>query len=176
MTENAIVDDLTSKPPTGLLTIGKSYLVPCLRVGAAPLTYARPGEWVPVLLPEHEDSDIIKFPYLHFHLDWRFLSKRQYRLANIAYAVQREHGGRQFFDSGITYKRKKMLRESPAVHLEGLAPWFTKLKEKYKDSCLVKDMKCPHRGIDLSGCKPVEGIITCPAHGLRWNAETGRAA
>jgi len=158
-------DDLISKPPTGLLEIGKFYLVPCLRASEKPPIYALKGEWVPVLLPEHEDAEIIGIPDRHFHLDFRFLSNRQNERASIAYAVERQSKTGYGFDSGITYKRKKMMRESPAPNLYFVASWFKTLQARYKDSCLV-NMRCPHRGIDLSGCRPISGVITCPAHGL----------
>lgn len=43
---------------------------------------------------------------------------------------------------------------------------------KLKHKCIHKG-KCPHRGFDLSNEVPDEnGIITCPLHGLKFNAET----
>ena len=42
---------------------------------------------------------------------------------------------------------------------------------KLKHNC-IHNNKCPHRGYDLSNEKPINGIITCPLHGLMFNAET----
>ena len=48
--------------------VGHYYLVPCLQA-------AKPGLWLPIIGPEHEDAAIIKFPALHCHYDLRFFSK-----------------------------------------------------------------------------------------------------
>ena len=39
----------------------------------------------------------------------------------------------------------------------------------------LNKMVCPHRGADLSGIEPEDGLITCPLHGLRFCAKTGLA-
>lgn len=41
-------------------------------------------------------------------------------------------------------------------------------KSKLKHKCIHKG-KCPHRGYDLSQEVPVDGVITCPLHGLKFN-------
>jgi Rieske 2Fe-2S protein len=33
---------------------------------------------------------------------------------------------------------------------------------------------CPHRKASLGSIQPVDGIITCPLHGLRIDAATGK--
>lgn len=42
---------------------------------------------------------------------------------------------------------------------------------KLKHKCIHKG-KCPHRGFDLSGIEPVDGVITCPLHSLKFDAKT----
>jgi hypothetical protein len=32
---------------------------------------------------------------------------------------------------------------------------------------------CPHRNVQLGSMAPIDGVITCPLHGMRINAETG---
>ncbi len=44
-------------------------------------------------------------------------------------------------------------------------------KSKLKHKCIHKG-KCPHRGYDLTDVKPINGIITCPLHSLRFNSKT----
>ncbi len=44
-------------------------------------------------------------------------------------------------------------------------------KLKIKNKCIHKG-KCPHRGFDLSNELSVNGIITCPLHGLQFNSKT----
>ena len=42
---------------------------------------------------------------------------------------------------------------------------------KLKHKCIYKG-KCPHRGYDLSREVPVNGIIECPLHGLKFDEKT----
>jgi len=42
---------------------------------------------------------------------------------------------------------------------------------KLKHKCIHKG-KCPHRGYDLSNVEAFDGEITCPLHGLKFDAET----
>ena len=40
--------------------------------------------------------------------------------------------------------------------------------------CLdLEKMRCPHRNVDLSDVEPIDGVIQCPLHGLRFCAKTG---
>ena len=48
-----------------------------------------------------------------------------------------------------------------------------KLFETACDGLKMTGMKCPHRGTDLTNCPVVEGVVTCPAHGMRWRVEDG---
>lgn len=45
-------------------------------------------------------------------------------------------------------------------------------KSKFKHKCIHKG-KCPHRGYDLSNVPAIDGVITCPLHSKKFNAETG---
>lgn len=53
--------------------------------------------------------------------------------------------------------------------------WYTPAemisKSKLKHRCIHKG-KCPHRGYDLSGIEPADGVIRCPLHGLRFDSNT----
>ena len=44
-------------------------------------------------------------------------------------------------------------------------------KSKLKHKCIYKG-KCPHRGYDLSQETPINGVITCPLHGLKFDVKT----
>ena len=57
----------------------------------------------------------------------------------------------------------------------GTQDYLPELTEQFRDQALIEDRFCPHRGADLAGITPdPQGIITCPLHGLRWCARTGR--
>ncbi|MDE0360662.1 MAG: Rieske 2Fe-2S domain-containing protein [Rhodospirillaceae bacterium] len=55
--------------------------------------------------------------------------------------------------------------------------WLPALAKAHRNARITPEGTCPHQGADLSDVRPDEqGIITCPLHGLRWQAETGAAA
>ena len=76
-----------------------------------------------------------------------------------------------------TYRKDaKRLYQGPWVQYpDRYIPWLMKLTAAYQNAKLRPDMICPHRGTDLSGIEPQDDVITCPLHGLRWNAQTGEA-
>lgn len=45
-------------------------------------------------------------------------------------------------------------------------------KSSLRHNCIYKG-KCPHRGYDLSSQPIVNGVVTCPLHGLQFDANTG---
>lgn len=155
------------QPPIGRLEIGQSYWVPCVRGNFSGFGLFSIGDWIPVLLPMHQDVDLIGITEKHYHIDFRF--------------VEREVSPRDFSkiiwanmtDSGyeLEYRRRKCKREMPLDYPHAAAKWFGKLQEKFKCAKL-KNSICPHRGIDLSGCQSIAGTVTCPAHGLTFSTET----
>ena len=52
--------------------------------------------------------------------------------------------------------------------------WLEKLEEAYGDHRLKPGLICPHRGADLTGIEPVDSVVTCPLHGLRWDLTSGK--
>jgi hypothetical protein len=62
------------------------------------------------------------------------------------------------------------LKKKSDVEVSATPVRFIK-KSKLKHKCIHKG-KCPHRGFDLKDTKAVDGVITCPLHSLRFNAET----
>ena len=62
------IDSMTSPP-----VAGRFYMVPTIRYR----WNGYDGIW-PVIGPKHEDAEIIGFPHQHYHVDGRFLTKRQW--------------------------------------------------------------------------------------------------
>lgn len=134
----------------------------------------------PVMLPMHEDAEIIGFPYKHYHIDWRFVPtaffKRQYvggSWRSVFGIVL--HSSPQKNEDGFpepVMRRLKCKREFDA-YPHHLAKWKQELESKYQD-CILKTPVCPHQGVRLDNlpCNK-EGHVTCPAHGLVWNINTG---
>lgn len=176
--------------------VGKFYRVPCLltknRLADGWSTLWN-GEWIPVIGPLHRDDGPVEFPWLHWHVDLRFVSDRVFKEMEIGapatkspYAMPlqkhplgwsptnwrgEEKTGDSFVEGETIMKLRKCRRAFPAYPSRH-AFWLPKLHEEFKDVRL-KGMVCPHRGIPLDGCPRKGDVVTCPGHGLRWNVKTG---
>lgn len=156
---------------SGSFEIGRFYKVPTVRGRL----YHIERDW-PVIGPKHEDGKHISFPYQHFHIDWRFVSVRDYRrvcgraVVAVAGIVLLEGNGRPnaVLPSPVIRYRKCVREIEPFPG----APWLAELQAAFADHKL-KDMICPHRGLPLAGCPQTDDVVTCPGHGLKWNVRTG---
>lgn len=175
-------------PATKPYEVGKFYAVQCVH-GA----FYREIGWWPVMGEAHRDIEIVNFPWLHYHIDWRFVNERTYR-RYVSLDPRGEAAGafatplmlmpeddkpfsrvRRMEDAASEIRarpqRLKCKRQLPS-YPHGAAPWMARLSEHYEGACLKRNV-CPHRGYDLSREPVVDGVVTCPLHGLRWNVETG---
>lgn len=169
--------------------IGKFYKVPCVRGQWHNVTH----DW-PVMGLLHSDAEIIKFPEPHYHIDWRFVRQPFVGEEDGLYVFRRGRSvlqenystpltvGSRINVAGLpapVLRRRKCqrLHDLPFDLSVALKSWVPKLEEKYAGCKLAAGHVCPHRGFDLSH-EPVnaDGTITCPLHGLRWNAATGELA
>lgn len=175
------IDELTEPP-----VIGQFYLVPTARE----LWLNRLDAW-PILLPFHEDAEIIGFKDDHAHLDRRFMTPRQFRYAETGfytsersidgfplsrYATDGKREGGPRPRPTVEWRRRKCYREMTphCVHQMGNKAWFPRLEDAYANCRLKPGLVCPHRGAHL-GSLPVDadGNVVCPMHGLKWNLVTG---
>lgn len=156
--------------------VGRYYLVPAVRVNE---WHGFQG-WLPTLGPKHEDAEIVGFPWSHFHVDWRFAPKwlcdsfswrgPEYVLA---YPIQCPNSrGAKVIEEGPTLRRMKMKREQFEFPRRG--GWITALRHHHACDKLVNG-RCPHRGLPVEAMHRDGDILTCPGHGLRFNAITGEA-
>jgi hypothetical protein len=159
--------------------IGRYYQVPTVLGTLANCRW----DW-PVIGPLHEDAEIIGFPDLHYHIDWRFVSARLYvRMVDwygfskygashlLALPLHQGLRAHQIELPKPVIKRLMCKRDFPAYPR---ISWLNQLEEKYQD-CVLKTAVCPHRGIALDNLPCNEdGIVTCPGHGLQWNLRTGK--
>ena len=174
---------------------GRYYHRLCLRA-SWPDGHLKP-QWWPVHGPMHEDWEFIGFGYQHYHVDWRFLNRRQRALAlgddtiaavyNIpitAIVLSAEPFERAMLSErpqpdplrhqyAQTKRRRRHAEPWPPSDAFRNARWYDRLTAAYRDQQLKPGLVCPHRGADLSGITPHDGIVTCPMHGLRWRADTG---
>lgn len=158
------------------MTVGKFYRVPCVHVS----TWHAYKGWLPVLGPMHEDAEFIGFKFQHFHLDWRFVPTRLWqKLGDLNYAghhfawpIQDPDGwGRKVILEGPALRLLKCKRD-PGRFPVDRARWLGPLGKALACAKLVNGL-CPHRGIPASAMHREGDVLTCPGHGLRWNAITG---
>lgn len=123
----------------------------------------------PLIDHKHEDMENGQF-YEHYHIDTRFI--------NSAGKVDIFCSSKSFMarDLRITveetlYTRNMQLR-CISDKFSAITNVVNIIKSKLKHPCISKG-KCPHRGYDLTDIIPVNGIITCPLHGLQFWANTG---
>lgn len=168
--------------------VGSRYIVNAAYTVPNLMPYA--GALIPLLGPQHEDAEIIKFPHEHWHIDWRFVndglrgSVLNYLRKKYVFIQRREKYERESELLGLVLTQAHM----GTVHPHEMMCWrehdtwtadpsfMYALESAYADKRACKDV-CPHRGISLKGAPgdPVlPGLRVCPGHGLAWDIETGR--
>ena len=161
------VDDMTEAP-----IVGRYYLVRCVKLGSG-----SGHGWWPVTGSVHEDADL-GIPHPHLHHDVRFMSEHECRnewrdIGHVMWMVLRTTA----ITVAAQYRRRKCQRVQTSFPLPARARDTTSFEEHQQrhvgmvaEACRT----CPHRGMRLTAL-PVEadGGVTCPGHGLRWNATTG---
>lgn len=182
------IEKLTSPP-----IVGEIYRVPCMFGQIALLSKAqvKSAEWWPIMRPPHQDS--IYFPqtksiwvdndysstlveeifyeddpnsYQHYHVDPRFAPDEYYTGWEV---VNKDYHNIIDIQGKIKWQEMVCLREMPTQRL------FTGFGQRFVDDHKDKKIKCgrcPHRGVLLNSVPVIDGVITCPNHGLRFNAET----
>jgi len=144
------------------LIIGESLLVPCVINGY---------NITPIVNHPHNDVENGQ-PETHYHADYRFIHFFEEHNTpiienGIEYTVSDKTRITKTNDIQIKYFSLIVIRTSYG----GVNSPDSISKSKLKHKCIHKG-KCSHRGFDLSQVEPVDGVITCPLHGLRYNAET----
>lgn len=181
----------------GPAEVGKFYMVPCIKLlreqragffaGFHPA--ADRSGWIPVIGPEHEDRELLKFKAMHFHVDVRFLSvasldkfytpfrshpAEQQAMTLPVSTWSDGHGGYPPLKFERAMKRRQCKREMPDFPpVVSRDKRWCALENAYKGCKLKPGNICPHRGIDLTPFIKPDGTVICPGHGLRWNTATG---
>lgn len=171
------LDELTAPPE-----VGTYYLVPTVT-----------GEWFnvtkswPVIGPKHNDAQCLDFEHQHYHLDARFIFKRSDEnwfwrsvLASPLQINDRVNAGG--LPAPVWRRRlcRRLVNPAQADIIEGLAQRSERLRCHF-DQWTGKQARhdgrgwvCPHRSVPLADHAAIDGVITCPLHLLRIDAETGR--
>lgn len=172
------------KPPI----VGMTYLVP----GVTHRIFDR-ASWFPVMGTKHEDREHIGFAHDHYHPDWRFMPgwawESAQRPKGSLHGPQRAFGwplcSTDPINGGILpfgeveYRRRLCKRIVPVNTIFTTQPGGVALHRAWAG----KDAKrgahgliCPHRGTVLGSVpENADGSITCPLHGLKFCAKTGKS-
>jgi hypothetical protein len=162
------------------LVVGRSYLVPTVR-----------GMWLynirnwPIIGPRHTDADFFDFAEPHYHVDGRFLKNpnglswrdhETFRMPLHEIITYVDSEPFTFSLGPIIFRRRRCYRNYQGYPFGRSIPVAAIRKHyaghqcpKNKDGAWI----CPHRKASLGSILPVDGVITCPLHGLRINAKTG---
>lgn len=174
-------------------TVGETYRVECVFGTLSNIGWHRiPPRWWPVFTPSHQDSiyairqrtvwketdtgyigvdevyyeDDPSTPH-HYHIDPRFTPEEFYTQDEIQ---------RQSFHSTIRPESEIEIREMVCVREMPIQVLFTGFGKQFVADHAGKKMKgcdrCPHKGVALASMPVVDGRITCPAHGLKFDCET----
>lgn len=160
------------------LEVGEELLVPCASLSEVQLGEVTATAVVPVLWPPHDDPETGQ-NYRHYHADMRFFDRplsdpnplwREGRLFVISFQHIRPPAPSRIYWIPLRVE---------TAHVEGLSMFPTILDPASLHravSCrFAKANKCPHKGFNLAQVPAVDGVKTCPMHGLRVNAATGYA-
>lgn len=185
--------DRLKEPPV----VGRYYLVPSILWDREYSGYGRKvrehlraiqessgATWWPVWGIKHEDTEHFNFPYLHYHIDPRFLTRRQWahfknrRLSPLG-AVQGSPLNHSELLGGppkpVLRRKRCTSAHSEWEHCDAVS--VTSLNRAFKDTICrsgKRGLVCPHRQFPLGTVEVRDGVVTCPLHGLRIDAATGR--
>lgn len=164
------------------LVQGELILVPCFVKEDGIVHYITPVYDCP-----HSDKDSGQ-DYVHYHADYRFIPHDTHPIGNRIVAIPINDERRRDFDT-IVYLGHSVNRFNDRPTLDGgenlvwrLLPvvdpngFYNPTKESLISKENIKPKickgKCPHKGFDLSQVEAIDGVITCPLHGLRFDNKT----
>lgn len=166
------VDEMLTAP-----VVGKYYLVPTVLFEFH--SVIRP--W-PIMGTKHDDAEHLNFPHLHYHFDWRFIAPKMsiYRRSEtlqLNFGLILHYIGREL--PAPIYRRRRCQRPMPLNTIFSMVPTGMALHRAWAGKDAHRDahgLICPHRGTALGSITPQpDGSITCPLHGLKFCATTGRS-
>jgi hypothetical protein len=156
--------DRLKEPPI----VGQIYLVPTVF-----------GQWHhllrdwPVIGLKHDDVEHLNFDKVHYHLDTRFLRVPKSLLSTSPYSPLHERCNVPL--RSVRLARRTCLREP--LTFSGPADFTIKFEAAFSGRQCGKGKRgwvCPHKHFPLGSIRPIDGVLHCPLHGLRIDAETGK--
>lgn len=135
---------------------------------------------LPLIDHPHSDKENGQIE-IHYHIDTRYMYEQNHlsqgteiaKFGHSRISVDKK-GNLHPFYSGKGMVQPKfdyfMLEKTDKTY-RGITPTGLIKNSKLKHKC-IHNGKCPHRGFDLSNVKPINGVITCPLHGLQFDAKS----
>ena len=157
------------------LIVGRHYRVQCVCVRNA---FGRKAStWLPIHANDHSDSEL-DADFSHFHYDRRFLPPHLAKLISVNEVLPIRLDSSNVPADGIVWMERRCYAASVRFLPEQSLGF---VKQQLEPLCRNMRMqpggRCPHRGTPLNAVAPDEnGVIHCPAHGLKWLATTGEMA
>lgn len=111
---------------------------------------------IPVINHPHSDRENGQ-DEIHYHLDTRFVKWRWHSKYDLRIPDKQE----------LVYVPLEVIADG-----EQLPTAPSMIANSRMPHRRLKNHKCPHRGYDMRKVKPVNGCLTCPLHGLKFDAET----
>lgn len=175
-------DKLTAPP-----VVGTYYMVPAIQWSFSYTwdAVSPTSQWWPVWGRKHNDIEFFDFKHQHYHIDFRFLTKRQWKEFENSWrppraTVQAQPLNHVRLPNGPPKPKLIKMRCSTAdtTYDFPTAPQVLAIQAAYAGKQCTKSKLgfiCPHQRFQLGSIAPVDGVITCPLHGLRIDAATGVA-
>lgn len=184
---------------------GREYVVPVIRFGVTfknvgvfdgrdhkggSLTI---GKWegyegaLPVMMDTSVDEDYVgralpEKSRHHAHVLWEFMPEEHFRRFLNRWGTEGLRTNVPMFEEAwLPYVQQHIelmpcLRTTEELGLVDFskAYWIRQLRDTYACARLT-DGRCPHRGTPVQAMIRDGDVLTCPGHGLRFNAKTGVA-
>lgn len=171
------IDQLSAAP-----VVGKFYLVPAILWSWR--LVGHPSHWWPVMGPKHDDTEFFNFPAKHYHVDPRFLTARL--LVDLG---ESKFGSKQQTVLGSPLNsrdmpdgpepptwRKMKCTASAILYPFGETEQVKAINQHWAGQQCDRSKYgwiCPHRNVQLGSIAAIDGVITCPLHGMRIDAASG---
>jgi hypothetical protein len=144
------------------------------------------AKWWPVWGNKHEDAEHLLFPYPHYHIDQRFLTKRHW--AEHTSVMSSRSPMQNVQSMPLHYSHLKS--GPPKPKLRRMRCTLAHVNWEFSDATPILKMNdafsgqqcakgalgwiCPHKQFALGSVEVIDGVVTCPLHGLRIDAESGK--
>jgi hypothetical protein len=187
--------DRLKEPPV----VGRWYLVPAILWDRSSFSSLGQSEWKilrelktgphakwwPVWGRKHNDIEYFNFAALHYHIDPRFLTRRQVKevwcsgsrtVLQELQAQPLSHTGLKSGPPKPTLQRMKCTLSHAEWGHSGAKKVLALNADYAGKQCRNGKfgLVCPHKQFPLGSALAIDGVITCPLHGLRIDAATGK--